>query len=139
MSLVLTTSAFKTLGFSYRYAVMVINIHMYLFAFFRPPHIKDLEALEPAFYNSLLWIQENDPEPLDLTFTVEEVGCLIVRTCTTTTNHDYPYPDPVFGGMIRQYHEMYGIALASVVSSVQFKDSILTGQGGQSKPNLLAI
>ena len=39
----------------------------------RPPHLKDLEALEPAFYNSLLWIQENDPEPLDLTFTVEEV------------------------------------------------------------------
>jgi hypothetical protein len=44
--------------------------------FSRPPHIKDLEALEPAFYNSLLWIQENDPEPLDLTFTVEEVGAL---------------------------------------------------------------
>ena len=43
----------------------------------RPPHIKDLEALEPAFYNSLLWIQENDPEPLDLTFTVEEVGNLL--------------------------------------------------------------
>ena len=34
--------------------------------------LKDLESLEPAFYNSLLWIQENDPEPLDLTFTVEE-------------------------------------------------------------------
>ena len=45
-------------------------------SFSRPPHIKDLEALEPAFYNSLLWIQENDPEPLDLTFTVEEVGAL---------------------------------------------------------------
>ena len=43
----------------------------------RPPHLKDLEALEPAFYNSLLWIQENDPEPLDLTFTVEEVGLVI--------------------------------------------------------------
>ena len=40
----------------------------------RPPHLKDLEALEPDFYNSLLWIQENDPEPLDLTFTVEEVS-----------------------------------------------------------------
>lgn len=34
--------------------------------------MKDLESVEPAFYNSLLWIQENDPEPLDLTFTVEE-------------------------------------------------------------------
>ena len=38
----------------------------------RPAALKDLESLEPAFYNSLLWIQENDPEPLDLTFTVEE-------------------------------------------------------------------
>ncbi|KAL5496256.1 hypothetical protein EMCRGX_G012501 [Ephydatia muelleri] len=37
-----------------------------------PPSLKDLESVEPAFYNSLLWIQENDPEPLDLTFTVEE-------------------------------------------------------------------
>ena len=36
--------------------------------------MKDLEALEPAFYNSLLWIRDNDPEPLDLTFTVEEVN-----------------------------------------------------------------
>ena len=38
----------------------------------RPPSLKDLESVEPAFYNSLLWIQQNDPEPLDLTFTVEE-------------------------------------------------------------------
>ena len=49
---------------------LFVHVHVY-----RPPHLKDLEALEPAFYNSLLWIQENDPEPLDLTFTVEEV-CL---------------------------------------------------------------
>jgi len=40
----------------------------------RPPSLKDLEALEPDFYNSLLWICDNDPEPLDLTFTVEEVS-----------------------------------------------------------------
>ena len=38
----------------------------------RPPTLKDLESLEPAFYSSLLWIRENDPAPLDLTFTVEE-------------------------------------------------------------------
>ena len=38
----------------------------------RPFSLKDLESLELAFYNSLIWIQENDPEPLDLTFTVEE-------------------------------------------------------------------
>ena len=38
----------------------------------RPPSLKDLESLEPAFHSSLVWILENDPEPLDLTFTVEE-------------------------------------------------------------------
>lgn len=38
----------------------------------RAPSLKDLESLEPAFHSSLLWILENDPEPLDLTFTVEE-------------------------------------------------------------------
>ena len=53
-------------------------------SFSRPPHIKDLEALEPAFYNSLLWIQENDPEPLDLTFTVEEVGALTTLLLLST-------------------------------------------------------
>lgn len=37
-----------------------------------PPSLKDLESVEPAFYNSLLWLEQNDPEPLDLTFTVEE-------------------------------------------------------------------
>jgi hypothetical protein len=36
------------------------------------PTLKDLEAIEPGIYSSLVWIQENDPEPLDLTFTVEE-------------------------------------------------------------------
>ena len=69
---------------------MAINClsHMH-YLNFRPPHIKDLEALEPAFYNSLVWIQENDPEPLDLMFTVEEVniasivGQLVVQ-CSTT-------------------------------------------------------
>ena len=38
----------------------------------KPPSLKDLESLEPAFHSSLVWILENDPEPLDLTFTVEE-------------------------------------------------------------------
>ena len=54
-----------------------------MLCYYRPPHIKDLEALEPAFYNSLLWIQENDPEPLDLTFTVEEVGVLNYNIANT--------------------------------------------------------
>ena len=60
---------------------------------FRPPTLKDLESLEPAFYNSLLWIKDNDPEPLDLTFTVEEeafgqvhvyVHCVYVYVCDYT-------------------------------------------------------
>ena len=38
----------------------------------RSSMLQDLESLEPAFFNSLMWIQDNDPEPLDLTFTVEE-------------------------------------------------------------------
>ena len=38
----------------------------------RPHALKDLESLDPAFHNSLQWILDNDPAPLDLTFTVEE-------------------------------------------------------------------
>lgn len=53
---------------------MTLSIHVIIFVSVRPPTLKDLEALEPAFYNSLLWIRDNDPEPLDLTFTVEEVS-----------------------------------------------------------------
>lgn len=50
-----------------------IHVHLsFTLCTFRPSALKDLESLEPAFYNSLLWIQQNDPEPLDLTFTVEE-------------------------------------------------------------------
>ena len=45
-----------------------------------PPVLKDLEAIEPGIYSSLIWIQENDPEPLDLTFTVEEEAFGQVRT-----------------------------------------------------------
>ena len=50
----------------------VVDTYCMLCLSLRPSTLKDLESLEPAFYNSLLWIQENDPEPLDLTFTVEE-------------------------------------------------------------------
>lgn len=65
----------------YNYVVFIL--------LFRLPHIKDLEALEPAFYNSLLWIQENDPEPLDLTFTVEEASAynpVELHGCSGTWN-----------------------------------------------------
>lgn len=56
---------------------MMVHVHYY----YRPPVLRDLESLEPAFYNSLVWIQENDPEPLDLTFTIEEEAFDQVRTC----------------------------------------------------------
>ncbi|RDX47077.1 hypothetical protein OH76DRAFT_1406241 [Lentinus brumalis] len=32
---------------------------------------KDVEWVDPEYYNSLCWILENDPSPLDLTFSVE--------------------------------------------------------------------
>ena len=34
--------------------------------------LNDLETLDVAFYNSLKYVQDNDPEPLELTFTVTE-------------------------------------------------------------------
>lgn len=40
---------------------------------------KDVEWVDPEYYNSLCWILENDPTALDLTFSVEadEVSCLL--------------------------------------------------------------
>ncbi|XP_076069408.1 E3 ubiquitin-protein ligase Nedd4 isoform X1 [Oratosquilla oratoria] len=34
--------------------------------------LKDMESVDSEYYNSLLWIQENDPADLDLTFSVDE-------------------------------------------------------------------
>lgn len=55
---------------------ILTELHVYQCTVYSPlsraPSLKDLESLEPAFHSSLLWILENDPEPLDLTFTVEE-------------------------------------------------------------------
>ena len=51
---------------------------------FYPPHniqylilgkvidLKDMESVDTEYYNSLLWIKENDPAELDLEFQVEE-------------------------------------------------------------------
>ena len=54
-------------------------------SFCSTPNLKDLEAIEPGIYSSLVWMQENDPEPLDLTFTVEEEAfgqvCVCVCVC----------------------------------------------------------
>ncbi|KAG1839040.1 hypothetical protein DFJ58DRAFT_860626 [Suillus subalutaceus] len=37
----------------------------------KPVDYRDVEWVDPAYYNSLCWILENDPTPLDLTFSVE--------------------------------------------------------------------
>lgn len=34
--------------------------------------MSDIETIDVSFYNSLVYLQENDPEDLLLTFTVEE-------------------------------------------------------------------
>jgi E3 ubiquitin-protein ligase HUWE1 len=37
----------------------------------KPVDYKDVEWVDPEYYNSLCWILENDPTPLDLTFSIE--------------------------------------------------------------------
>lgn len=34
--------------------------------------LKDMESVDSEYYNSLLWIKENDPSELELTFCVDE-------------------------------------------------------------------
>lgn len=34
--------------------------------------LKDMESVDSEYYNSLLWIKENDPIELELTFSVVE-------------------------------------------------------------------
>lgn len=34
--------------------------------------LKDMESVDSEYYKSLLWIKENDPAGLDLTFSVDE-------------------------------------------------------------------
>ncbi|XP_045118383.1 E3 ubiquitin-protein ligase Nedd-4-like isoform X2 [Portunus trituberculatus] len=48
----------------------------------KPIELKDMESVDSEYYNSLLWIQENDPADLDLTFSVDE------ETFGRTTSHN---------------------------------------------------
>ena len=41
--------------------------------------------MEPEFHSSLQWILDNDPEPLDLTFVVEEEAFGEVRINVTSS------------------------------------------------------
>lgn len=38
----------------------------------KPIDLKDMESVDSEYYKSLLWIKENDPSGLDLTFSVDE-------------------------------------------------------------------
>ena len=38
----------------------------------KPITLVDMESVDSEYYNSLLWIQDNDPADLELTFTVDE-------------------------------------------------------------------
>nr|XP_053634034.1 E3 ubiquitin-protein ligase Nedd-4-like isoform X3 [Cherax quadricarinatus] len=70
---------FKFIG---RVAGMAVYHGKLLDAFFIRPfykmmlsksiELKDMESVDSEYYNSLLWIQENDPADLDLTFSVDE-------------------------------------------------------------------
>lgn len=53
---------------------------------------KDVEWVDPEYYNSLCWILENDPSPLDLNFSVEadEVRWLYLFRVRTIADHLTP-------------------------------------------------
>lgn len=38
----------------------------------KPIELKDMESVDSEYYNSLLWIKENDPSELELTFSLDE-------------------------------------------------------------------
>lgn len=72
-------SYFKFIG---RVAAMAVYHGKLLDAFFirpfykmmlkKPIQLKDMESVDTEYYNSLRWIMENDPEELDLYFSVDE-------------------------------------------------------------------
>lgn len=72
-------SYFKFIG---RVAGMAVYHGKLLDAFFirpfykmmlsKPIDLKDMESVDSEYYKSLLWIKENDPSGLDLTFSVDE-------------------------------------------------------------------
>lgn len=38
----------------------------------KPIDLGDMESVDSEYYNSLLWIKENDPSELELTFSLDE-------------------------------------------------------------------
>ena len=55
------------------------HTHSFILSVHSPYTVQDLEALDISFYNSLVYVLENDPAPLELTFTVLEVNFGEVR------------------------------------------------------------
>jgi len=54
----------------------------------KPIDYRDVEWIDPEYYKSLCWVLENDPSPLDLTFSAEadEVGSFATPTFHPLTN-----------------------------------------------------
>ena len=42
----------------------------------KPVKLEDMESVDTEYYNSLVWIKENDPECLELTFQVIKITFL---------------------------------------------------------------
>ena len=59
----------------------------------KPITLKDMESVDSEYYNSLKWILENDPECLDLKFTVDEEGFGTINEVQIT-----------IGGFFHNYH-----------------------------------
>nr|CAD7587911.1 unnamed protein product [Timema genevievae] len=64
MSLSVATSDSQNLAFFIR--------PFYKMMLGKPIDLKDMESVDSEYYNSLLWIKENDPSELELTFCVDE-------------------------------------------------------------------
>ena len=50
-------------------------------SFSRPFSVSDIESVDLVFYNSLKYVLEEDPTPLDLTFTIQEQSFGEVSWC----------------------------------------------------------
>ena len=46
----------------------------------KPIELKDMESVDTEYHTSLLWIKDNDPAEMDLTFQVDEENFGQVRT-----------------------------------------------------------
>jgi len=51
------------------------------FSNYRPYSIEDLQVIDLEFFNSLRYVLDNDPEPLVLTFAIEEQSFGVVNWC----------------------------------------------------------